>query len=320
MALRLILMLLFVAIALVTWLEHCAETRYRRIAAGVEALPERHFDELAVVAVGTGGSYENHDRFGPCIAVGFGGRIALVDAGRAVAEGLRAAGIPVAQPDTVLLTNLLPENTVGLDDLLLTGWLGPRTRPLRVIGPPGTATLVQSLRDAHHAGIEAQAHALGLAPEGAALEAVEIEGGWSESWDGLTMRAGALPGGPLPALAYRFEAGGRSAVVAGTGWAPKSLVDFARGADLLVHEALHVASMEAVIEAGVDDPEFLRREKALHTSLADVGGLAQRAGVGKLVLVRLRPPPLFARQFESRVAEDFAGQVVIAEDGAEIRP
>ncbi len=320
MALRLILILLFVAIALVTWVQHCAETRYRRIAAGVEALPERHFDELAVVTVGTGGSYENHDRLGPCIAVGFGGRIALVDAGRAVAEGLRAAGIPVAQPDAVFLTNLLPENTVGLDDLLLTGWLGPRTSPLRVIGPPGTATLVRSLREAHRAGIAAQAVALGLAPEGASLEVVEIEGGWSESRDGLTVRAGALPGGPLPALAYRFEAGGRSAVVSGTGWAPNSLVDFARGADLLVHEALHLASMEAVLEAGVDDPEFLRREKLLHTSLTEVGGLAQRAGVGKLVLVRLRPPPVFARQFESRVAEDFAGQVVIAEDGAEIRP
>lgn len=320
MALRLILMLLFVAIALATWLEHCAETRYRRIAAGVEALPARRYDDLSVVAVGSGGSYENHDRFGPCIAVGFGDRIALVDAGRAVAEGLRAAGIPVAQPDTVLLTNLLPENTVGLDDLLLTGWLAPRSRPLRVVGPPGTGALVRSLRAAHRVGIEAQARALGLALEGASVEVLEIEDGWSEDFDGMRVRAGALPGGPLPALAYRFEAGGRSAVVAGTGWAPEALVEFARGAGLLVHEALHMASLQAVIEAGADDPDFLRREGALHTTLAEVGGLAQRAGVEALLLVRLRPPPVFARQYERRVAQDFAGRVVIAEDGAEIRP
>ena len=31
--------------------------------------------------------------------------------------------IPVHQPNTVLLTSLMPENTVGLDDLVLTGWI-----------------------------------------------------------------------------------------------------------------------------------------------------------------------------------------------------
>ena len=37
------------------------------------------------------------------------------------------------------LSSLLPENTVGLDDLLLTGWLDGREAPLRVVGPAGTA-------------------------------------------------------------------------------------------------------------------------------------------------------------------------------------
>ena len=55
---------------------------------------------------------------------------------------LRAAEIPLAQPSAVCLTSLTPENTVGLDDRLLTGWLAGRSQPLRVGGPPGTAALV----------------------------------------------------------------------------------------------------------------------------------------------------------------------------------
>ena len=41
-----------------------------------------------------------------------------MDAGRGVAEGLRLSKIPVSQPGTVLLTNLMPTNTQGLDDLI----------------------------------------------------------------------------------------------------------------------------------------------------------------------------------------------------------
>ena len=39
-----------------------------------------------------------------------------------------------------------------------------------------------------------------------------------------------LAGGPLPALAYRAEWRGRSAVISGNGWAEDALVDFAQGA------------------------------------------------------------------------------------------
>ena len=80
------------------------------------------------------------------------------------------------------------------------------------------------------------------------------------------MRAAALPGGPLDALAYRFEASGRSIVVSGTGWAPDALVGFARGASVLVHEAAFIPEPEIARELGIDaEAERLRREIALHT-------------------------------------------------------
>ena len=133
------------------------------------------------------------------------------------------------------------------------------------------------------------------------------------------MRAAALPGGPLDARAYRFESAARSIVVSGTGWAPDALIAFARGASVLVHEAAFIPTPEVARELGIEaQAEFFAREAALHTSLADVGALAGRAGVGSLVLVRLRPPPVYDLQITSVVDDAFGGRIVIPQDGDEI--
>jgi ribonuclease Z len=289
--------------------------------AGVVPLDPRRFDAFTLVLLGTGGAHEDPRRRGPAVAVARGERVLLVDAGRGVAEALRAAQIPTRQPDGVFLSSLLPENSAGLDDLLAAGWLDGRRTPLRVVGPPGTRALAAGLEAAHAAGLDAQATALALPREGARLDALEVEAGFAEERDGLALRAGALPGGPLPALAWRFEADGRSAVVASTGFAPEALLELAQGADLLVTEAVEVPSPEAAAQAGLDVPrEQLERLAALHATPADAGRLAQRARVGALALVRLRPPPVFAVQLTSRVDDHFAGRILVPEDGDEISP
>lgn len=319
--LRVAALILVVAVAVASWVLTCAAWRADRVMAGVVPLDPRHFASLTLVTLGTGGAVENPDRLGPATAVARGERVALVDAGRGVAESLRRARIPTRQPDVLYLTSLLPENTDGLDDLLATGWLDGRSAPLRVVGPPGTRALATGLESAHAEGLAARAEALGLPPPGARLEAVEIGEGFAEERDGLSVRAGAMPGGPLPAFAWRFEADGRSAVVAAMGWAPEALVAFARGADLLVHEAAYVPTPELAAQAKLDvDPDRLAREARLTTSIDAVGGIAQRAGVRTLVLVRLRPPPVYALQLTSRIDDTFAGRIVVADDGDELSP
>jgi ribonuclease Z len=318
---RLAALLVALAVAAASWALTCAAWRADRVMAGVAPLEPRRFPRLTLVTLGTGGAVEDPNRLGPATAVARGGRVLLVDAGRGVAESLRSAGIPTRQPDVVLLSSLLPENTDGLDDLVATGWLDGREAPLRVVGPPGTRALAAGIEAAHAAGLAARAEALGLPAAGARLEAAEVGDGFAEDRDGLAVRAGALPGGPLPALAWRFEADGRSAVVGGAGWAPDALVAFARGADVLVHEAAYVPTAEEAAQAGLEvDPARLEREARLHTSIDAVGALAQRAGVRELVLVRLRPPPVYALQVTSRVDDGFAGKIVVPDDGDEITP
>jgi len=318
---RLLGFFLVAGIAMGSWFLTCAAWRADRVMAGARPLETRSFPRLTVVTVGTGGAYENHNRLGPSIALGLGEDLLLVDAGRGVAEALRGAEIPVAQPATVYLSSTLPENVVGLDDLLLTGWLGGRDQPLRVVGPAGTQQLVAGLQATHAAGTAARAAALGLPEAGARFTALEVGEGWSEARGELTVRAAALPGGPVPALAWRFEAGGRAAVVAPTGWAHGPLVDFTRGAQLLVHEAAFIPDAELAEQIGLDvDPDRLAREAGLHTSIDAVGGLASQAGVETLVLVRLRPPPVYDIQITGVVDDSFDGRILVPDDGDEITP
>lgn len=306
-------------VAAAAWGVTCFSWRFRELAENTGWIEPQSFERLTLVTVGTGTAYENPERLGPSSAVGLGDRVVLVDAGRGIAEALRRARIPVVQPDSVFLTSLAPENTVGLDDLLLTGWLTPRERPLRLVGPPGTVALARGIEQAHAAGIAARRESLALPAEGARFEAIEVGDGWEAKSGELSARAAALPGAPFPVLAWRFEGRGGAVVVAGSGAGSETgsevLVALARGADAIVQDGFWSESVEQAIEAGADDPDRVRREARLVTPLRRAGEIAQAADVDLLVLVRLRPPPIVALPFEQAVGEVYDGRVLIAEDG-----
>lgn len=308
------------AVAAVGWIVTCASWQVEQVARGVRSFDVRRFDRLTAITVGTGGPYENQDRLGPTIGVALDTALVLVDCGRAVAEALRKAEIPPLQPQLVVLTSLAPENVTGLDDLLLAGWInGPRTGPLRLVGPPGTIALARGIETAHAAGIAAQAAALDLPPDGARFDATEVAGPYREERGGLVLSAVPLTAGGTPALAWRFDALGRSVVVSGTSGDAEAQVAFASGADVWVREAIHGESVRAAIAAmaasDAAGAKRLEREAALHADLEQAATEARRASVKTLVLVRLRPPPVLAWRYERLVAERFSGNVIIAADG-----
>ncbi|MAG30291.1 MAG: hypothetical protein CL908_05270 [Deltaproteobacteria bacterium] len=319
---RLFFLALVISILVLAWIGAGVLWRAADMAEIVAPIDPFVTNEFQVITVGTGVEYENPRRHGPSTAIALGEDVILVDAGRGVAEGLRTAKIPLDQPSLVVITNVLPLNTMGLDDLLFTGWLVPREAPLRILGPPGTQALVESLSAAHATGRDALQRALGLPPEGGRLLVEEVEDGFVEEIGGLRLEARALPGGPLPTLAWRFSARDHRIVVSGSGWGHDTLASFAGGADVLVHEAAYLPSVSELEGTGseVDNPERIELEKAFHTSIEEVGQLASDAQVDRLVLVRLRPPPLFDLQFRSIVANDFKGEILIPEDGDVVFP
>jgi ribonuclease BN (tRNA processing enzyme) len=319
---KLFFLALVVGILVLAWLGAGVLWRAAEMAEIVAPLDPYEFEDLSVVTLGTGNEYENPNRHGPSTAIGLGRTVVLVDAGRGIAEALRSAKIPLNQPSLIVLTNLLPLNTLGLDDLLLTGWLVPREEPLRILGPPGTRTLVESLERAHAAGRDALGTAISLPAQGGRFEVSEVTDGYTEEIGGFRVEARSLPGGPLPTLAWRFSDGAQRIVVSGSGWGHDVLASFAGGADVLVHEAAYLPTVEELEGTGaeVPFPERLELEAALHTSILEVGDIATEAQVDRLVLVRLRPPPFFDLQVRSLVANDYKGEIIVPKDGDFVFP
>ena len=119
----------------------------------------------------------------------------------------------------------------------------------------------------------------------------------------------------FPALAYRFDTDDGSVVFSGDTGPSKNLIRLARGADVLVHEVIDKAWPESLFpEPRTEAQEGLYRHLIeAHTVIEDVGGIAQEAGVGTLVLSHLvpgnRPDKVWARS-----GAGFDGRLVIGHD------
>ncbi len=318
---RVALLGFLVALVIAMWVFSFLSKRFEKVAAGVAGLPAAEFEHLTLLALGTGGTFENHWRRGPALAVGLAEDVVLVDAGRGVCEALRAAAIPVEQPRVLVLTNLAAENVLGLDELWLTGWLRGRSEPLQLYGPPGSAALVDGIERALAPQADAQARAFALAAEGRAIEVHELREGASFAVGQLALRAEPLGGAAQPALAWRIEGDGHSVAVTHGSADGDALVAAARGATFWVTEAVYGASLERARDAHSEGIDVLLREAESHPRLEALGALAARAAARSVVLVRLRPPPPFASQYQS-VVEDggFHGRVHVPDDGDRLTP
>lgn len=114
----------------------------------------------------------------------------------------------------------------------------------------------------------------------------------------------------FPAFAYRFDTAEGSVVLSGDTGPSANLIRLAKGADMLIHEAIDDAWVDTVYkdQPGVRDHLF-----SAHTSASKLGAIAEEAGVSQLVLNHLVPsePPL--SRFDS-AANGFSGTLHIGKD------
>ena len=141
---------------------------------------------------------------------------------------------------------------------------------------------------------------------------------------GLTITAFPVDHDPVkPSVGYRFDYKGRSLVITGDTARSASAERAAKGADMLVHDALQpqlVASITAGLEqAGQANTAKITRDILdYHASPEDAAKSAQVAGVRQLVLTHLVPPipnVFFYPAFLGDAASHFDGPITVGEDG-----
>ncbi|ANW67949.1 ribonuclease Z [Mycobacterium sp. djl-10] len=269
---------------------------------------------IEVMLLGTGSPLPDARRAGPSTLVRAGGQTFLVDCGRGVLLRLTAAGVGASGLSALLLTHLHSDHIAELGDVIITRWVStftPDPPPLQIIGPPGTAAVVDAMltafgfdigyRIAHHADLTAPPP----------LEVHEYTDGVVWDADGVRITAGATDHRPVePTIGFRVEADGNSVVLAGDTVPCAGLDELASGADALVHTVIRkdlVAQMP------------MQRIKDIldyHSSVEQAAATATRAGVGTLILTHYVPAlvPGQEDQWRALAATEFGGRVELGDD------
>lgn len=306
----------------------------RQVVATLSGAKFTEFDDgLHVVLCGAGSPLPDPRRAGPCVAVIAGQRVMIVDVGSGAVRNLSPSGIPVGRVEQVFLTHFHSDHIDGLGELALQRWAGgSRGEPLPVYGPAGVEEVVAGFNQAyrHDFGYRVAHHGPTVVPPGGAggiarpFEAPAEGAARVVLEDGdLKVTAFAVRHAPVePAVGYRFDYRGRSAVISGDTAKSANLARFAQGADVLVHEALapHLVEIinESAVETGADNIARITRDiLGYHTTPAEAAEVAQAAGVRHLLyyhIVPALPVPGMDRIFLRGVEGKFAGGITVGRD------
>ncbi len=269
---------------------------------------------IEITLVGTGSPLPDPLRAGPSTLIRAGGQNLLVDCGRGALMRLAAAGVGANALTALLLTHLHSDHIADLGDLIITRWVSaftPDPPPLPIIGPPGTAEVVQATlrafgfdigyRIAHHADLTAPPP----------LEVHEYTDGVVWDRDGVVVTAGPTDHRPVePTIGFRVEFGGKAVVLAGDTVPCAGLDTLSQGADALVHTVIRADLVEAL------PMQRIRDILDYHSSVQQAAATAQRAGVGTLVLTHYVPAiaPGQEEQWRALAAEEFGGRIELGDD------
>lgn len=277
---------------------------------------------LKVTLLGTGAPVPSIERFGPSTLVEAGGQKFLFDCGRGAGQRLWQQKIQLGSVNRLFLTHLHSDHVVGIPDLWLTGWIpavyGRRAEPFRVWGPTGTRNMMQHLQEAFAWDISTRQKEQNKADSGIRIVAHDVSQGVVYNEGGVTITAFTVDHADFidSALGYRLDYGGHSVVLSGDTRFSNNLVQFARGADVVIHE------VAAASEKSVQSSPLVRQILGFHSSPEDAGKVftlvkPKLAVYSHIVLLTADPsiPPPTTADLVRRTAAVYKGPLQVGEDG-----
>ena len=281
---------------------------------------------MKLVILGTkGGPRLSNERSSPAQVVLVGDRVIVIDCGEGVPHRLVKAGIALDSVSDVLITHHHSDHNGSYGNLLLMAWASGLTTSIRVFGPPPIVEMTDAFFVLNAFDIECRIADEGRMPLRPMVHVTEMShSGTVLEEDGVIVRAAIVQHPPVePSFAFRIDAEGHSVVISGDTVPCDALVALARGADVLVHEVMHPDYLEDLIRSRNANTDWTRMRNHMfrsHTSVNDVGAVAEAAGVKTLVLSHLVPgdPEVPERAWVDPVCKRFSGSVVLGYDLLEI--
>lgn len=247
----------------------------------------------------------------------------VVDCGYGTSRRLIEAGIGLDRLRYVFITHHHSDHNLEFGALFYSAWITGRPIHVDAYGPIGLRKMAQDFFNYQKFDIDTRIVDEGR-PDPRRLIAVH-----EFARPGRIMRNGDVKvtscrvrHPPITqAYAYRFDASDRSVVISGdTAYAPE-LAEFAKGADVLVHEVMYLPGVEKLVSRLPNAKRLREHLMAAHTLPEDVGRIAAQAGVETLVLSHFVPgddPSITDDQWSEGVKKYFKGRVIVGKDLMEI--
>jgi ribonuclease BN (tRNA processing enzyme) len=252
-----------------------------------------------------------------------GGIPIVVDCGLGVSKGLVDQGIELKDVSLIFITHLHSDHYIELGPLLHTAWMAGLKSRVDVYGPKGLDDYWHGFLASMKADID-----LRIADEGRPdlrdLVTIHVmDAGNVLDKDGLDVSAIRTEHPPLKkCFALSFRTGHTHVVFSGDTAPMASLEEFARGADLLIHEAMLESALPALLaRVGNGSDRLMAHWLRSHTFAHDAARTAANAGVKALALTHLIPsddPAYTERHWIEAVDGIWEGVLYVGHDGLKI--
>ena len=296
-------------------------------AVAAFALPHSRTHALPpsrLILLGTaGGPTPKPNRAAPAQVIVVDGASYVIDCGNGVARQMILAGLKLGTIRSVFLTHQHSDHNADLGNLLLLGWASDMASKVDVYGPPPTTSMIRTFLQLNDADIRTRVADEGRQPLDRLIVPHELTRAGIVLQDANVKVTAALVNHPpvTPSFAYRFDCPDRSIVISGDTTPSDALIALARDADVLVHEVMHLASIEQLIAAEPNAKTLREHLLASHTTTEQVGEVAAKARVKTLVLSHFVPggfPFVPDETWAAGARKHFSGRIIVGRDLLEI--
>ena len=247
----------------------------------------------------------------------------VIDCGLGVSRQLVAAGVPLETVKYIFISHHHSDHNLEYGNLVYNAWATGLSTPIHSFGPKGIEAMTKTFFELNRFDIETRIEDEGRPDLRKLLIAKDItEDGVVLQTADVKITAFRTPHPPITDnFAYKFETPDGVVVFSSdTNYNPQ-LAEFAKRADVLVHEALYLPWVDRLVTRVKNGATLKKHLLESHTAAEDVGRIADAANVKVLVMSHLVPddPDVTDDDWRSEAAKNFKGRIVVARDLMELR-
>lgn len=297
------------------WSLEAAEKRAR------EALHQTTGTKLVLLGTGAGPIAGRPRRMTSHVMVARGAAY-ILDCGLGVTNQFARTGLDFPAIRSIFMTHFHPDHSIEYGPLLVIGWIHGLRPDVQVYGPPPLAQMTEDLLRSQRVVIDFWANDFHMTPlTSVATHELPVAGPVMQD-ENVRVTSVLVQHPPVrPAYGYRFDFNDRSIAFSGDTIPLEAVAQMAKGADVLVHEAMYMPAVDEEIKLQIARGQhttydaFMKHMLADHSRAEDVGRIAAEAGVKTLVLSHLTPSAgATDAEWRAAAAKTFKGEILVGHD------